>query len=288
MTLEKASQLFISGEKGYKETHSNILAITGWHITKVERHLKDLITQKNELIPELSKDNEVLEANEVMNKTDTEPVKPGGAIWTAYMGHIAHSEVEYLVEEMEKLEAPYVMSAEAGKYEHFHFLAKITVKQYHNFCQRVFIKKYKLRGRATKTLPRQYGKVKEIKDLSKMMSYTLKDKNFQTNMSTEDIEVILKKKINECDNTKQESREIKEKMIRFVDNYVIQYLTKAHNRHEKYIRISIIQFMIENHINIRRTTIEGYYWYYVANTENEVMKLNSYAIYNEIYDQNYA
>lgn len=287
MTLEKASNwqedvgIILTDEEYQAKALAEQLAIKseviGTTLWDHYEEAKTLISKKNELIPSLSKDNE-----------DTKPVNTGGAIWTAYMGHIAHSEVEYLVEEMEKLEAPYVMSAEAGKYEHFHFLAKITVKQYHNFCQRVFIKKYKLRGRATKTLPRQYGKVKEIKDLSKMMSYTLKDKNFQTNMSIEDIEVILKKKINECDNTKTESREIKEKMIRFVDNYVIQYLTKAHNRHEKYIRISIIQFMIENHINIRRTTIEGYYWYYVANTENEVMKLNSYAIYNEIYDQNYA
>lgn len=250
----------------------------------------NLITQKNELTLELSKDNEVLEANEETNKTDTETSETSGATnWKAFMGHIAHSELEYLQEQMEKLNAPYVMGAETGTYEHFHFLAKITDKQYHNFCQRVFIKKYKLRGRATKGKPRQYGKVEHIKDLSKMMSYTLKDKNFKTNMTTEDIEIILKKKINEVSNTKQETREIKEKMIEYVDNHIKTNLGNcAAQRHQKYIRIAIIKFMKDNRLNIIRTTIERYYWYYVANTTYTVFQLNEYAIYDEIYEQLYA
>ena len=159
----------------------------------------------------IKRENEVLEANEMTNKTDTKPVNTGGAKWMAYMGHIAHTEFENLKTEMLKFEAPYVMSAEDGAYEHFHFLAKLTDRQYYNFCKRVFKDKYKLRGRAVADKPRQYGKVQKIKDLSKMMAYTIKDKNFATNMTTEEIEAILNKKIEEVENTKHsDSGEIKE------------------------------------------------------------------------------
>jgi hypothetical protein len=226
--------------------------------------------------------------------TDTETSETSGATnWTAFMGHIAHSEIEYLTNEMNKLKAPYVMSAETSGYEHFHFLAKITIRQYHNFAKRVFKDKYKLHGRwwknsSGKNQPRQYGKVnKEIKDLSKMMSYTLKDKNFVTNMETKDIETILKKKIDEVENTKH--GEIKDKMLIYVDNHIKEHLGDyANNRHEKYIRIAIIKFMKEYKQNIMKSTIERYYWHYVANTDMEDFNLNEYAIYDELYNQSFA
>ncbi len=219
-----------------------------------------------------------------------------GAEWTAFMAHIAHTEIEYLKSEMGKLKAPYVMAAETSGYEHFHFLAKITKKQYHAFTKKVFIDKYKLHGRWYKTKdgknhPRQYGKVKkEIRDLSKMMSYTLKDKNFFTNMKVNEIEFILKKKIEECENTKD--GEIKEKMIKYVDKYLherfIINLNKPMQRHQKYIRIVIIRFLMENKCSVLKNTIERFYYHYVIHTELDGFKLNEYAIYDEIYDQLYA
>jgi hypothetical protein len=248
----------------------------------LEEALPDYVIDKNEF-----KDNEVVVPDDTTgtSTTDTEPVKSGGVKWTAFMGHVAHTEIENLKMEMEKFEAHYVMSAEVGAYEHFHFLAKITEKQYYNFCKRVFKDKYNLRGRAINDKPRQYGKVTKIKDLSKMMAYTLKDKNYITNMTQEEIEAILKSKIEDVKNTKNsESREIKEKMIKYVDNKLKELLAdKKCYRHEKYIRIAIISFLLEKKMNIIRATIERYYWYYVANT-NTIFKQNEYSIYNELYD----
>ena len=238
--------------------------------------------------------NEVInEGDEATDTEESDEETNGGARWIAFMGHIAHTELEYLKNEMAKLKAPYVMAAETAGYEHFHFLAKITERQYHTFAKRVFKDKFKLKGRwwkntAGKNKPRQYGKVnKEIRDLSKMMSYTLKDKNFVTNMEVKDIETILKKKIDEVENTKD--REIKDKMMEYVNNHIKEHLGDyAKNRHEKYIRIAIIRFQKEYKKSISRASIERYYWYYVANTDFEAFNLNEYVIYHELYTDIHA
>ena len=239
---------------------------------------------------EIIEENEVLEVTVVADKTDKEVINiTDNKKWIAFMCHLPHTEFEYLINEVDKLDAPYIISAEAGKYEHFHFLTKITERQYNTFVTRVFYKKYKLRGQARGGMPRQYGKVKEINDLSKMMAYTIKDKNFRTNMDSDEIEHILKKKITEVTNSKIETREIKEKMIDYVNEKMPMYMSnQMYRRHEKYIRIAIIDFMIENKINIMRTTIERYYWYFVAYTNNENYKLNGSEIYQEIYDSQYS
>jgi hypothetical protein len=231
--------------------------------------------------------NAVVEANEETNATATELVNTsGGTEWTAFMGHIPHTEFEYLKYEMEKLEAPYVMSAEAGKYEHFHFLAKITKRQYHNFVMKNFKAKYNLRGRAHNGHPRQYGKVNKIKDLSKMMAYTVKDKNYVSNMTKNQIEYILKKKIEDVENTKNSnSGEIKEKMIKYVNNHINENITnKKYIDSRKMIRMIIIDFMIEHKISIIRTTIERYYYYYIAHTDYDTFKETSKSIYDELYE----
>jgi len=56
-----------------------------------------------------------------------------------------------------------------------HFLVDMSDKDYQAFAKRVFIDKYKLRGRATKDKPRQYGKVKKINSIKKALAYTIKE-----------------------------------------------------------------------------------------------------------------
>lgn len=85
-----------------------------------------------------------------------------------------------------------------GGGEHLHFLVEIDKKNYHNFSEAIFRKKYKLRGKASAGLPRQYGMVKEIRDLPKMIAYTIKDKNYITNF---DVSPYV-----ELSYTKQESK----------------------------------------------------------------------------------
>ncbi len=78
-------------------------------------------------------------------------------------------------------------------------------------------------------------------------------------------------------------------MLIYVDNHIQEHLGDyANNRHEKYIRIAIIKFMKEYKQNIMKSTIERYYWHYVANTNMEDFNLNEYAIYDELYNQSFA
>lgn len=208
--------------------------------------------------------------------------------WIAFMAHIQHEHYDYLETQLKKLEAPYIISAEAGKYEHFHFLARITDKQYHNYVMNVFKSKFKLLGRATKTKPRQYGKVKEIKDLKRMMRYTIKDKNFRTNMTDEYIQKIIECKIEEVEN-KKTNQDIRHKLIAFIDDKVkndIWAYKITHREHSsKYLKIIIIDWLRERNVPITRNQIDRYYWIYLTYTELPEYKQNSRALYEELYEQ---
>jgi len=71
--------------------------------------------------------------------------------------------------------------------EHFHFVAEMTIKTYHKLTKR-FKEKYKLNGSAKGGKTKQYGKVNDIKDISRMIAYCMKDGDFQTNLTATEVE----------------------------------------------------------------------------------------------------
>jgi len=75
--------------------------------------------------------------------------------------------------------------------EHFHFVAEMTIKTYHKLTKR-FKEKYKLNGSAKGGKTKQYGKVNDIKDISRMIAYCMKDGDFQTNLSADEVEQYKK------------------------------------------------------------------------------------------------
>lgn len=77
--------------------------------------------------------------------------------------------------------------------EHLHFMVEMTDKDYHKFSKRVFIDRFKLRGRASKGKPRQYGKVKHIENVEKMKQYTLKEADYVSNLSDEELKMLFEK-----------------------------------------------------------------------------------------------
>ncbi len=100
--------------------------------------------------------------------------------WIACMAHIEHSNKEYINGYIDNRFTDYIIAYETSDVvgEHIHFILWAENKNdYHNLCQNVFKKKFSLRGKATKGKCRQYGKVKKIETISKMMAYTVKDKN---------------------------------------------------------------------------------------------------------------
>ena len=100
--------------------------------------------------------------------------------WIACMAHIEHSNREYIKGYIANRFTDYIIAYETSDKvgEHIHFILWAEQQNdYHKLCQNVFKKKFTLRGRATKGKCRQYGKVKNIEHINKMMAYTVKDKN---------------------------------------------------------------------------------------------------------------
>lgn len=115
--------------------------------------------------------------------------------YIAFFAAITHNQIDFVIEVMTSYEiGAYLIGLETttdshkeSNGEHIHFLVQMNDKDYHKFSKRLFIEKYKLRGRALKDQPRQYGKVNQINDITRMAAYTLKDGNIRSNMTEEQL-----------------------------------------------------------------------------------------------------
>lgn len=75
---------------------------------------------------------------------------------------------------------------------HIHVLVEWSDKQYRAFIAKLKSIDFPMHGRATKEQPRTYGKVRAIADFKRMLAYTIKGNNFQTNEDSELIEECMK------------------------------------------------------------------------------------------------
>lgn len=211
--------------------------------------------------------------------------------WMAFMAHIPHADADEIRQDLERLETKYILGLEVSSYEHIHFLVLMTEREYANIRKRLFIDKYKLRGRAVKGKPRQYGKEKEIRDLEKYTKYCLKDQKYLTNMEKDEIEEIIKMKIDDVKNTKSKnanSVELKDELIKYCnDNMghppstsILQ--TECWNHYHRLLKIKIVDFMREKQLSIRKSTIDMYFYYVVAYSEDK-LKMSSADIVDSLY-----
>lgn len=98
----------------------------------------------------------------------------------AFMAHISLNHLQYVEKELLKDIIPnskYLVVGEVSSsgIQHLHFLCWLIPSAYARFAKRVFIDHFKLVGRATKGIPRQYGKLKKIESEQRMTIYMLKD-----------------------------------------------------------------------------------------------------------------
>ncbi len=103
--------------------------------------------------------------------------------WIACMAHIPHKHIDYIKDYIDKRFDQYIIALETSAKvgEHIHFMLYVKEpKDYSNFAQNVFKQKFNLKGRATTDNARQYGRVKDIKSIQRMMAYTVKDANVIT------------------------------------------------------------------------------------------------------------
>lgn len=95
----------------------------------------------------------------------------------AFMAHIPHADISGVMQQLLQDIKPgskYLVACEAKPFEHMHFLVEMSDVTYSKFAKRIFIDKYKLRGRAVKGLPRQYGKLNKLENIERMKIYMLK------------------------------------------------------------------------------------------------------------------
>lgn len=121
--------------------------------------------------------------------------------YQAFMAHIPEKDWKDVMQIVDRKfkDRRYLVVGEKTPYEHMHFCIHMSSVEYRNFANQVFKQKYKLRGRATKNERRQYGKIKQIRDLEKLLTYMLKDgieyfKNVWTTMNRKMLEELYETK----------------------------------------------------------------------------------------------
>ena len=203
--------------------------------------------------------------------------------WVAFMCHLDRGYFDEIQEILDEYNPHrYIIAYENEPYEHFHFLVQIEEPAtfYTRFRKRVFIDKYKLRGQAKKELPRQYGKVRDIEDLNKMASYTVKNEDFRVyNIEQEEIDEILDNSFNKSDKIKL----LKDKMISHVENALTKGGFVLYAEHQTIAEI-IIDFCFQNNIEVRRSLIDTYYYYFRQYTNKKELRYKPYQMYNALYN----
>lgn len=207
--------------------------------------------------------------------------------WVAFMCHLPKEEFDHLERELEESNLQrFIISHEVSDKgtSHFHFLCQTQegdLKFYDNFRKRNFIDKYKLRGQPKKDLPRQYGKVRDINELDKMASYTIKDEDFRVmNISQEEIDDMIDNAFNKTDKVKL----LKDKMVEYVESKLCKGNFQKYAEHEEIV-IIIIKFCFENKIEVRRSLLDSYYYHFRQFTTKKDLQYSPNHMYNAIYKQ---
>lgn len=177
--------------------------------------------------------------------------------YVAFMAAIEHKHFDYVKQRLLEYEiGQYIIAKETTTQshketngEHFHFIVQMTDQTYHNFSKSVFKDKFKLRGKAEKDKPRQYGRVSAIENQDHMIAYTIKDGNIDTNFTEEE---LIKYKAKSF-----QKKEVKEAND-LVYNYIHENLDYRHYVGKQQIGVLIIQYhqvnktkqtMTRNYIN---------------------------------------
>lgn len=202
------------------------------------------------------------------------------------MCHLPIDKFDELEDRIKLFETEYIIAHEEGKNSHFHFMVKITDQEYHNFCQDYFKKKYQLRGRAIKDKPRQYGKERNIKDLSRSMMYTLKDGNYRTNMDEDYIQKLYEESFKKDEKEKDKEKLFKHlECIKFTKPSYDDNWNKIGESKQIQILTAIYKYINTNKdckLSLSRTAINNYYLSYLRITDNINMeeKISLQMIFN--------
>ena len=186
--------------------------------------------------------------------------------YQAFTCHLDLDQFDYLETKLKEYNiGSYIIGHESNPYSHFHFCVQMEDEEYHNFAQAVFKKKFKLRGRAIKDKPRQYGKVTQINNLDKMKQYTCKDGNYRTNLSDEEIKDIYEKSYQKVDH-KTEVDKLHDYLDSQIDSFKDKIIYKDYYGEKKILSISSVKDQILHHIYLYINTTDNK----LGNTRNQI------------------
>lgn len=172
-----------------------------------------------------------------------------------FMCHIDHEHYDLLENTLKEYEiGEYVIGAETTPdtgIQHFHFLVEMSSTEYHKYAKRIFKDKFKLRGRATKGAPRQYGKINDIKSLENAAAYTIKDGNIRTNMTQERISHLKELSY------EKKGDDILSKLKVYCDENYLQIWPEHYDEPKKFA-LMIIDYLRANNRQLRASTIRHY------------------------------
>ena len=177
----------------------------------------------------------------------------------AFMAHIPHCQIESVMITLLSYDSvgEYIVGLEGGEYEHMHFYVEMSARDYKAFAKRVFIDRFKLRGRAAKGLPRQYGKVKAIDNHQKMAAYTLKDGNIRSNMPESHLA-----ELQAVSYQKNADQTFRDEMIDFVERTLPHQTSNSLEECMNMpVAIAVAQFMRDKGKILRKTSIQQNVYY---------------------------
>lgn len=147
--------------------------------------------------------------------------------WTSWFLAIKHDQKEQVMkifkEYLEEYVGKYLISMEVSEDshketdgEHYHFVAEISPKTYHRITKR-FKDKYHLKGQSRNGIGRQYGIVKDIKDIDRLIAYCMKDGQYETNFNEEELKkyenISFKPKKKQLDKNESFTQRITNRLI---------------------------------------------------------------------------
>lgn len=161
--------------------------------------------------------------------------------------------------------------------EHMHFVVQMHPSDYKRFADRVFIKRFKLRGRAVKGLSRQYGKLTNIENLERMKIYVLKDGNYVTNLPKDEIARLAQQSFE-----KNEDRSlIKEILDAMLENKIDMMEVDKHGVHlgtYRYLapETFVVEYFRKNNVQkrISKRFIDGVVTDFLMSSQNSKIKTN--------------
>ena len=205
------------------------------------------------------------------------------------MAHIEASEIDYVEETLKEYDiGGYVIGIETEPYHHMHFAVEITERDYHKFAKRVFKDKFKLRGQAKSGLCRQYGKTKSVKDIDKMLAYTVKDGNVRSNLEDGQLEKAFEQSFK-----REEKLEFIEMCAKELEAWYIKFcednsdvMPSMNNPSLRDLRIGVIGIFRKKGLKtITKSKVEQViYRYMMLPKEFENYTVTDDYIYNVLYD----